>query len=126
MFTTAASSNRAPSPYRPKRVLRLEPVRPGVPSAQAVKVARTIERIVKQTLSPFGDSVTLEKSQIAELQKTLRDMEAQLTEHEQANQELQMQLAERERDLREAEALLHMREAALNRREAAGQGSMRR
>jgi DNA repair exonuclease SbcCD ATPase subunit len=84
-----------------------------VPTPEAAKVAETINEIVRQTRTPFGEPRKLEQGQVAELEKALRELEAQLVSHEQANVALQTQLAERERDLWETEALLKAREEIL-------------
>jgi chromosome segregation ATPase len=84
-----------------------------VPTPEAAKVAESINEIVRQTRTPFGEPRKLEQSQVAELETSLRNLEAQLLAHEQANLALQGQLAERERELWEMEALLKAREELL-------------
>jgi len=95
--------------------LRLGPLRSGggEVTPQAEKVAQSINQIMRQTRTPFGEPRMLKTDEVAELQKSLRELEVQLMEHEQANQALQSQLAERERDLWETEALLKAREEVL-------------
>jgi (p)ppGpp synthase/HD superfamily hydrolase len=117
----------APSPHHPKPVLRLGPRPPAAPSPAAVNVSRSIDKIIKQTNSPFGgEPRTLDKGQADELEAALRELEAQLHAREESIRLLEVKLADRERDLAETDALLRAREAlftAERRRDPAAPGA---
>lgn len=108
-------SSPFPSPRQPKKVLRLGPLYPasGKATAEAERVTNSINQIMRQTRTPFGELKKLDNAEVAELETALRELEKRLVENEQANQALHGQLAERERDLWETEALLKAREEVL-------------
>lgn len=95
--------------------------RPPLEVSEASAAAReTIRSIVTATRSPFGDAEA-ESRRIAELERTLRQLEAALAERERLATETEARQADRERDLAEMEALLLAREKliAATRRPAA-------
>jgi chromosome segregation ATPase len=108
-------SSPVPSPRQPKKVLRLGPLyrSGGTATPEAERLTNSINQIMRQTRSPFGELRKFDNAEVVELEKSLRELETRLGEHEQANHALQGQLAERERDLWETEALLKAREEVL-------------
>lgn len=105
------------SPGRPALSLpRRRPIGTRSPfevSAASAEARRQIDQIVTSTRSPWGEARTLAPVESAELEKTLRQLEARLAERERELGELETRLAERERDLAEGEALLAAREKLL-------------
>ena len=79
--------------------------------SEASAAAReSIKAIVSATRAPFATGAASESRRIAELERSLRLLEASLAERERVAAENESRLAERERDLAEAEALLIARE----------------
>jgi len=109
-------SSSRPSSARP--VLAL-PRRRGLTRApleisEASFAARqSIQAIVSATRSPFGTPVRLGDSQVADLERSLRNLELKLAERERIIGDTEKRLADRERELYELEALLLAREKLL-------------
>lgn len=78
-------------------------------SSETGEVRRSLDALVAQSRSPWGTTVGLSGSQLEELQKTIRTLEAKVAERELAAEEARSRLAERERELAETEALLAAR-----------------
>ncbi|MDP0497714.1 MAG: hypothetical protein Q7Q73_16045 [Verrucomicrobiota bacterium JB024] len=96
-------------PFIPKkRVLSLRPEdrRTAEVSIQSREV---IDAFVKKTRNPFGHPLTLQQSEVEEVEHTLRTVEKDLLERERRVQELEARLTEKERELWEGEALLEAR-----------------
>ena len=113
-------------PPPPKRDPALAPGRPALvlarrrmsgasdPVSAASAAAREkIDQLVAATRSPFTEG-SVEASQVAELERSLRALEDRLAERERVFSELEGRLAERERELAEMEALLQAREKVLD------------
>jgi hypothetical protein len=79
----------------------------------SVAARQSIQAIVSATRSPFGIPVRLGDSQIADLERSLRNLELKLAEREHIIGETAKRLAEREREFCELEALLLAREKLL-------------
>ncbi|MBX3735443.1 MAG: hypothetical protein KF715_02035 [Candidatus Didemnitutus sp.] len=80
-------------------------------SAATVEARKSIDAILAQSRTPWGgETPQLSGTQVDELQKAIRALEAKLAERDLAVNEAQAKLAERERELAEAEALLAARE----------------
>jgi septal ring factor EnvC (AmiA/AmiB activator) len=73
----------------------------------------SISALIDATRSPFGNEPTPATTKLAELERTLRQLELKLAERERIIAESNARLAERERDIAEAEALLLAREELL-------------
>lgn len=82
-------------------------------SEASVAARQSIQAIVSATRSPFGIPVRLGDSQIADLERSMRNLELKLAERERMIGETEKRLAERERELYELEALLLAREKLL-------------
>jgi chemotaxis regulatin CheY-phosphate phosphatase CheZ len=82
-------------------------------SEASVAARQSIQAIVSATRSPFGTPVRLGDSQIADLERSMRNLELKLAERERMIGETEKRLAERERELYELEALLLAREKLL-------------
>jgi len=82
-------------------------------SEASVAARQSIQAIVSATRSPFGTPMRLADSQIADLERSLRNLELKLAERERMIGETEKRLAERERELFELEALLLAREKLL-------------
>ena len=82
-------------------------------SEASVAARQSIQAIVSATRSPFGTPVRLGDSQVADLERSLRNLELKLAERERMIGETEKRLAERERELYELEALLLAREKLL-------------
>jgi chromosome segregation ATPase len=79
-------------------------------NAASVEARKSIEAIFSQSRPPWAGAAALSGSQVEELQKAVRVLEAKVAERDHAVMEAQARLAERERELAEAEALLAARE----------------
>jgi uncharacterized coiled-coil protein SlyX len=85
----------------------------------------SINALMAATRSPFGNEPNPAIAKLAELERTLRQLELTLTERERIITEANARLAERERDIAEAEALLLAREELLSAsRKSAPQASV--
>jgi uncharacterized coiled-coil protein SlyX len=86
--------------------------RPPFDVSDASAAAReSIKAIVSATRAPFGSGIAVPPpSQVAELERSLRQLELTLAERERSIAETEARLAEQERDLAEGEALLRARE----------------
>ncbi len=82
-------------------------------SEASVAARQSIQAIVSATRSPFGIPVRLGDNQIADLERSMRNLELKLAERERMIGETEKRLAERERELYELEALLLAREKLL-------------
>ena len=69
---------------------------------------------MSQSRAPWGGSPALSGSQVEELQKALRALEAKVGEREMALADAENKLAERDRALAETEALLQAREKVID------------
>jgi chromosome segregation ATPase len=91
-------------------------------SETSVAARETIRAVVEATRSPFsvGGRPPIDKLKAAELERSLRQLEAALAERERIVADLEIKLADREREMAETEALLIAREQLLaaTRREA--------
>ncbi len=74
---------------------------------------QSIQAIVSATRSPFGTPVRLGDFQVADLERSLRNLELKLAERERIIGDTEKRLADRERELYELEALLLAREKLL-------------
>lgn len=100
-------------PRRASPLLRAQ-VAAAATSAATVEARKSIDAILSQSRTPWGGAQpTLSGTQIEELQKAIRSLEAKLAERDLAVVEAQAKLAERERELAEAEALLSARERVI-------------
>jgi hypothetical protein len=80
------------------------------PSPDSVETRKSINAIMAATRAPWGEQRTLDTQQVAELQKSLRLLQAKLEERERAVTETAVRLAEQEREIAETSALLAARE----------------
>jgi len=88
--------------------------RPPLELSQAsAEARRSIDAIVSVTRPPLGGATTLDSKQVAELEASLRLLEAKLEERERALETLEGTLADRLRELAEMEALAIAREKVL-------------
>lgn len=79
-----------------------------------VEARRSIDSIFSQSRAPWNAAAgSLSGSQVEELEKAIRALEAKVAERDAAVAEAQAKLAERERELAEAEALLVARERVI-------------
>ena len=95
--------------------------------SEASAAAReSIKAIVSATRAPFVGTGTAANSPVAELERSLRQLELTLAERERSITDMEARLADRERDLAETEALLLAREKLINasRRPVAPQTSI--
>lgn len=110
----------------PRRVSALQRARDA--SEATAEARRFISDIFSQSRAPWGPSKGLSGSQIDELEKAVRGLEAKLADRDLAVTEAQTKLAERERELAETEALLAARErvieAARNESSVSSGGAM--
>ncbi|MES2695727.1 MAG: hypothetical protein V4773_19795 [Verrucomicrobiota bacterium] len=107
-----------PKPSGPPTLsLRRRPMRTQSPfqvSEASAAARESIKAIVTATRMPFGaGGAATESDRVAELERTLRQLEASLAERERAVGEMESRQADRERDIAEAEALLEAREKLL-------------
>ena len=84
-------------------------------ASQATAAARkSIDAIMSSSRAPWGGNTALSGSQVEQLEKALRALEAKASEREMALAELENKLAERDRALAETEALLQAREKVID------------
>lgn len=105
---------------------RLSPLQRAQEATQATAEARrSIGAIISQSRPPWGGKPVLSGSQVEELEKALRALEAKVGEREMALADAENKLAERDRALAETEALLQAREKVIDamRKQATPQGA---
>ena len=101
-----------PSLALPRR--RAAPTRSPFEASEASVAAReSIKAFVSATRSPFGTAEGIEATKVADLERSLRQLELILADRERVMHENEARLADRERDLAEMEALLLAREKLL-------------
>lgn len=94
---------------------RVNPLQRAQEASQATAAARkSIDAIMSASRAPWGGKASLSSTQIEELEKALRALEAKVGEREMALAELENKLAEKDRALAEAEALLQAREKVID------------
>ncbi|MBI2497895.1 MAG: hypothetical protein HYV75_08305 [Opitutae bacterium] len=94
---------------------RASPLQRAQEASQATAEARkSIGAIISQSRPPWGGKPILSGSQVEELEKALRALEAKVGEREMALADLENKLAERDRALAETEALLQAREKVID------------
>jgi len=93
---------------------RASPLQRAQEASQASAAARkSIDAIMSSSRAPWGGKASLNGSQVEELEKALRALEAKVGEREMALAEAENKLAERDRALAETEALLQAREQVI-------------
>lgn len=93
---------------------RASPLQRAQEASQATAAARkSIDAIMSSSRAPWGGKTALSGSQVEELEKALRALEAKVGEREMALAEAENKLAERDRALAETEALLQAREKVI-------------
>ena len=106
---------------------RVSPLQRAQEASQAsAEARRSIGAIISQSRTPWSGESKLSSSQVEELNKTIRQLEAKVAEREMLLAEAEGKLADRERELAEAEALLQARAnvlAAAEKTPAAGTAS---
>lgn len=107
-----------PSAGGPKPLVlprRASPLQRAQEASQATAAARkSIDAIMSSSRAPWGGKSALSGSQVEELEKALRALEAKVGEREMALAEAENKLAERDRALAETEALLQAREKVID------------
>lgn len=94
---------------------RASPLQRAQEASQATAEARkSIGAIISQSRPPWGGKPILSGSQVEELEKALRALEAKVGEREMALADAENKLAERDRALAETEALLQAREKVID------------
>ncbi len=94
---------------------RASPLQRAQEASQATAAARkSIDAIMSSSRAPWGGKTALSGSQVEELEKALRALEAKVGEREMALAEAENKLAERDRVLAETEALLQAREKVID------------
>jgi chromosome segregation ATPase len=94
---------------------RASPLQRAQEASQATAEARkSIGAIISQSRPPWGGKPVLSGSQVEELEKALRALEAKVGEREMALADMENKLAERDRALAETEALLQAREKVID------------
>jgi DNA repair exonuclease SbcCD ATPase subunit len=94
---------------------RASPLQRAQEASQATAAARkSIDAIMSSSRAPWGGNTALSGSQVEQLEKALRALEAKASEREMALAELENKLAERDRALAETEALLQAREKVID------------
>jgi chromosome segregation ATPase len=94
---------------------RASPLQRAQEASQATAAARkSIDAIMSSSRAPWGGKTALSGSQVEELEKALRALEAKASEREMALAEAENKLAERDRALAETEALLQAREKVID------------
>lgn len=83
-------------------------------SLATAEARKSIGAIMSQSRPPWGGKPTLSGSQVEELEKALRALEAKVGEREMALADAENKLAERDRALAETEALLQAREKVID------------
>ncbi|MFZ5495011.1 MAG: hypothetical protein ACOZE5_06695 [Verrucomicrobiota bacterium] len=105
---------------------RVNPLQRAQEASQATAAARkSIDAIMSASRAPWGGKTALSSTQVEELEKALRALEAKVGEREMALADAENKLAERDRALAETEALLQAREKvidAMRKEQAAGPG----
>jgi len=93
---------------------RASPLQRAQEASQATAAARkSIDAIMSSSRAPWTGKASLTGSQVDELEKALRALEAKVGEREMALTEAENKLAERDRMLAETEALLQAREKVI-------------
>jgi hypothetical protein len=93
---------------------RISPLQRAQEASQATAAARkSIDEIISNSRTPWGHKTELSGSQVEQLEKALRLLEAKVAEREMALAEAENKLAERDRALIETEALLAARELVI-------------
>jgi chromosome segregation ATPase len=106
----------APGPIKfpprppPEKILSLRRRLSLEPSPDSVETRKSINAIMAATRAPWGEQRTLDTKQVADLQKSLRLLQAKLEERERAVAETAARLADQEREIAETTALLTARE----------------
>ena len=95
---------------------RVSPLQRAQEASQATAEARkSIDAIISQSRIPWsGEKHSLSSTQVDELEKALRVLEAKVVEREMALAEVENKLADRDRALAEMEALLLAREKVID------------
>lgn len=94
---------------------RASPLQRAQEASQATAAARkSIDAIMSSSRAPWGGKAALSSTQVEELEKALRALEAKVGEREMALAEAENKLAERDRALAETEALLQAREKVID------------
>ena len=94
---------------------RASPLQRAQEASQATAEARkSIGAIMSQSRPPWGGKPMLSGSQVEELEKALRALEAKVGEREMALADAENKLVERDRALAETEALLQAREKVID------------
>lgn len=101
-----------PQPSNSKRVLSLRPKLQQAAEA-SLKSKQSIDEIMRRTRAPFEQHEHFKHEEIDSLEKSLRDLEADLLKRERDVADAEAKLAERERDIWEGEALLKVKEEML-------------
>jgi chromosome segregation ATPase len=105
---------------------RVNPLQRAQEASQATAAARkSIGAIMSSSRAPWGGKSALSSTQVDELEKALRALEAKVGEREMALADAENKLAERDRALAETEALLQAREKVIDamRKEPAAAGA---
>jgi len=94
---------------------RVNPLQRAQEASQATAAARrSIDAIMSSSRAPWGGKNALSSSQVEELEKALRALEAKVGEREMALADAENKLAEKDRALAESEALLQAREKVID------------
>lgn len=95
---------------------RVNPLQRAQEASQATAAARrSIDAIMSSSRAPWGGKgASLSSTQVEELEKALRALEAKVGEREMALAEAENKLAEKDRALAETEALLQAREKVID------------
>lgn len=95
---------------------RVNPLQRAQEASQATAAARrSIDAIMSSSRAPWsGKGASLSSTQVEELEKALRALEAKVGEREMALAEAENKLAEKDRALAETEALLQAREKVID------------
>ncbi|HTL69236.1 MAG TPA: hypothetical protein VL200_16335 [Lacunisphaera sp.] len=113
---TGAKVPARPSGLKPLVLPRRpSPLQRAQEATQATAEARrSIGAIISQSRPPWGGKPGLSGTQVEELEKALRALEAKVGEREMALADMENKLAERDRALAETEALLQAREKVID------------
>ena len=94
---------------------RVNPLQRAQEATQATAAARkSIDAIMSASRAPWGGKTALSSTQVEELEKALRALEAKAAEREMALADAENRLAEKDRALAESEALLLAREKVID------------
>lgn len=94
---------------------RVNPLQRAQEASQATAAARkSIDAIMSASRAPWGGKTALSGTQVEELEKALRALEAKVGEREMALADAENRMAEKDRALAEAEALLQAREKVID------------